>query len=294
MKRIAFIFIIICLTNNTLALDTLRYNEKVTRQLKLEFNEKAKEEDGYIIWELIGDAWEKVNVSVNQGRLRGGRFTIRANDYQDFADGEYGIVITIAPRKRIDEGSYRLRMDVLEVSPELRFVKSDLNLDESFYFLPLPPKPWWIILLYWLAAIFVLFNILWFAFLKKMIYPKMTGTLQFSDGTIVKLNGCYAFYLYTSHKKPSYAKSGLLSGMYQGKKGGYHIPYPEEMRSDKKFILIKPVKTRKGFINNLDKVNGIELLSAYKKLYHEEEYIFKDPNDDMEIKILYDNLKHQM
>ena len=294
MKIFICTLISIIVANVLFAQDTLRYNETITRQLILEFNEKAREDNGFITWQFRGEDWENVSVSVNQGRIRGDQLTITAREYQDFAEGKDGIVIEITPRKKIEEGPYSFRMEVLDVSPDLRFVESELNLLASFYLIPPPPTPWWLTLLYVLAVALILFHIIWFAFLKKMLFPKMSGAIHFSDGAIVKLNDCYAFYLYTSHKKPSYAQPGFLSGIYCGKKGSYHIPYPEELRDDKKFVLIKPVKTRKGFINNLEKISNIDFLSTNKKLYHEEEYSFKDKDDDMVISFVYDNVKHQM
>ncbi len=122
----------------------------------------------------------------------------------------------------------------------------------------------------------------------------MKGTLQFSDGSIIKLNDCYNYVFYTSHKKPSIAKDGVLAGIYCGKKGSYQMPYPDGERSDNKFVVIKAEKGRKGYINKLDKISNIEFLSSNKKLYHEEEYSFKDANDDMNVSFTYDNIKHQM
>ena len=275
-------------------IDTLRNRETTQKQLELFFNEKSKEEDSYITWELRGEDWEDVNVSFNQGRFRDNRFTIRAKEYKEFADGDDGIILNISPRKNTEEKEYTFRFEVVEGSDDLRFNESELNMRSSFYIIPPPPTPWWLTLLYILAAAFVLFHILWFAFLKRMLYPKMNGTLQFSDGSIIKLRDSYKFILYTSHKKPAIAKGGLLSEIYCGKTGSFQMPYPDELRSDNKYIVIKPVKGRKGYLNNLEEIRNIEFLSNNKKLYHEEEYSFKDALDDMVVSFVYDNMKHQM
>ncbi|MFW5804440.1 MAG: hypothetical protein ACOCWG_04315 [bacterium] len=277
--------------------DTIRQGDKITKQLELDFNDRAKKLNSFITWELTEDDWQHFDVEFNQGTFdeEENHFTIKAKDYKTLANSKKGIFITIKPKESLDEeGTYSLSMKVHEHSDNLAYENVNmLNLElNDIYFVPPPPTPLWLRLLYIFLAVFVVFHIIWFALLKKKIYPRMTGSIQFSDGAIVKLNNCYEFYLYTSPRKPSYAQSTLFTSVYCGKKGAYQMPYPEELRDDKKFIIIKPVKARKGFINKLQKINNIEFISTNKKLYHEEEYRFKDANADTVVSFVYDNVKH--
>lgn len=294
MKKLILFLCCGFFTNIICAQDTLTCYQTITKRLELEFNQAAIDYDAFIEWALIGD-WEDFKVTFNQGTIRRDRFIIKANNYKAFAEGNYGIVLTLKPRKRASEGYKKINMEVAESGPNLDIEPSILNLQiPQFYYLPPMPDPWWIKSLYVLAIAMVLFLLVWFLFIKRKLFPKMTGTLQFSDGSIIKLNNTYCYILYTALEKPKIAKTGLLSEIFCGKKGSCRMPYPENERSPQKYIIIKTEKGKRGYTNRLDIINGIEFLSHTKKLYHKQEYSFKDPNDDMVVSFLYDNEKHQL
>lgn len=294
MKKLLLILCAVFLVYNANAKDTLEYNNIISRHLELEFNQVAKDFNSYIEWILIGD-WDDFKVSFNQGNHRGNKFIIKAKNYKTFVDGNHGIFLTLKPRKRAAEGYKTIRMEVTGYSPSLEMDTTTLNLQiPSFYYIAPPAVPWWLRLIYAFVCVLVLFHLFWFVVLKRRLYPKMTGTLQFSDGSVVRLNKTYAYVLYTGAKKPDISKESILSKIYCGKKGTYQIPYPETERNDQKYILIKAEKRGKGYINRLAKINGIEFMSHTMKLYHQQEYIFKDANDDMTVSFLYDNEKHQI
>jgi hypothetical protein len=293
MKEMFILCLVVFINLNLFGNDTLRYNSFITKTLQLEFSPEATEDEAYIVWELNGD-WDLFNYSFNQGEQKDKFFTIKASEYKDFVSRYNGVTIILETQKNTKDGQANLKMSVVEVGADLEFDKNLLELNWEVFVIMPPPTPLGLKLLYILAVFIVLFHLIWFVFMKKRLYPKMSGTLVFHDGSIVKLNNYFAFYLYTSSKKPAYAKTGIITEIYCGNKGSFHIPFLENKGDASKYLLIKPVKSRKGYINNLAEINKLELLTDNKKLFHDLEYKFKDPIENITFNFIYNNPKHEM
>jgi len=276
--------------------NAIQCTDSITRQIELEFNKEAIENDAFITWELIGN-WQEFTITINQGVLEENSFTVKAKDYKDFAKGFDGIRICIKPNKHTKEGTYQLSMKVSDISENLEFSKEELDLIiPEFYYQAPPPRPLWQYLVFGLLIAFLLFNIIWFALVKPNKYRKMNGTLIFDDGAAIKLNNCYKYCIYTAMTAPKLTKNGFLSNLYFGKVGKYGIiNFPDYLRNENTNIIIKQVKDRNKWKNAVISHTNLQLISEYKKLYHEQDYVFQDSiNPKAQISFTYDNIKHQL
>lgn len=142
----------------------------------------------------------------------------------------------------------------------------------------------------------VLLLLVWFLFLKKKMFPRMSGKLLFGEDVQINLNDFYVYYLYSTDKVPSYAKTGFLAALFCGEKGHFQIPStPDDLKDIKNYICIKPIKKRNLYMNDYKAFGNIEVDSEYKTLYHEQEYKIKN-NDSAThfISFTYDNEKHSI
>ncbi|MBQ8695302.1 MAG: hypothetical protein IKL56_06380 [Bacteroidaceae bacterium] len=179
MKKIivAGIFILMsCISVSSKPISkTLNQGETLKQNLKLNFNETAKEEKAFISWELSGD-WDKFDYRFSQGKLKGNVFTIKASEYKKFTDGEDGIALTISGKRKTEDATYNLSMKVAEVSDGLEFLKERLNLDLSINYLLPPPPPIWQVLL--VPAIIVLVLAMIVIIVLKVTAKFPNGLLQ--------------------------------------------------------------------------------------------------------------------
>lgn len=143
MKRLLFVYsLLCCISIPALSRDLHKGELLVKSIMELEFNEQAIEADAYIVWELSGD-WDKFEYSFTQGTCKNGQLTLKASEYQDFCNGQYGIAISLQGKSKTKGGNYSLFMKVLEVSEELEFSKEELNCDMKITYILPPPEPIW-------------------------------------------------------------------------------------------------------------------------------------------------------
>lgn len=179
MKKIivAGIFILMsCISVSSKPISkTLNQGETLKQNLKLNFNETAKEEKAFISWELSGD-WDKFNYSFSQGKLKDNIFTINAAEYKSFTKGEDGIALTLSGKRKTKDATYNLSMKVTEASAGMGAMKNKLNLDLSINYLLPPPPPIWQVLL--VPAIIVLALVLIVFIVLKVTAKFPNGLLQ--------------------------------------------------------------------------------------------------------------------
>lgn len=123
----------------------LKQGETLKMNLKFSFSEDAKQDGAFVTWELAGD-WDKFDYKFSQGKLKDNILTIEAADYKEFANGEDGVALIIAGKKKTEDATYNLVMKVKEVSANLDFPKNKMNLDLNVHYILPPPTPWWMIL----------------------------------------------------------------------------------------------------------------------------------------------------
>lgn len=185
MKKNIIIVALLSLIGLTASAEVLKQGETLVKSLELEFDDQAKEDDVFISWELNGD-WDKFDYSFSQGTLEDNIFTIRANEYKDFASGHEGIALTIEGKPKTREDNYTLSMHVTEVSDDLDFPKDAFNADFSIEYLLPPPPPLWKRLL--IPAIILIVLALFIAWLLDYLAKFPKGLLQIGNNT-VKLKG---------------------------------------------------------------------------------------------------------
>lgn len=185
MKKLIIFFYFLALLSVSCVAEELRQGDKIVKNLELEFDDRAKANNGFITWELSGD-WDKFDYDFSQGNLHKNVFTINANEYKDFANGEAGIALTIVGKSKTPQGDYTLSMHVAEVSDDLDFPKEELDADFHINYLLPPPPPIWrrlivptIVLLVLLAIALIILN-------ATAKFPK--GVLQLGDNS-VRLRG---------------------------------------------------------------------------------------------------------
>lgn len=147
--------------------------------MELEFDEQAKADNAFIVWELVGD-WDKFDFGFSQGELKGRTFTINANDYKKFLNGSEGVFLTIKGKPTTQEGKCTLSMKVSEVSGNLEVEPEDPSLDMRIdYQLP---TPIWKTLLLWGSILIALALIIICLMQATAKFPG--GLLQLNNKTI--------------------------------------------------------------------------------------------------------------
>ena len=148
MKRVILIgifFLAACVGMSAAVMKDLKQGETLKMNLKLSFSEEAKQDGAFVTWELAGD-WDKFDYEFSQGTLKGNILTVKAADYNEFANGEEGIAMVITGRKKTEDATYNLVMKVKDVSANLNFPKDKMNLDLNVHYILPPPPPIWLIL----------------------------------------------------------------------------------------------------------------------------------------------------
>ena len=129
MKKILIIAAIMAFSFSTAKAEELKHNEKITKTLKLEFDEQAKNDSASISWELLGN-WDKFDYEFSQGMDNNDVFTIYTADYKPYD----GIVLTIKGKSKTSSGDYNLIMKIkgaenLDIKDEdLNYLNLDLNI----------------------------------------------------------------------------------------------------------------------------------------------------------------------
>ncbi len=142
MKKLIIFSYFLAMLSIPCVAEELWQGDKLVKNLELEFDDRAKVNNGFITWELSGD-WDKFDYDFSQGKLHKNVFTIHANEYKDFANGEAGIALTIVGKSKTPQGDYTLSMHVTEVSDDLEFPKEELDADFHINYLLPPPPPLW-------------------------------------------------------------------------------------------------------------------------------------------------------
>lgn len=162
--------------------DSLKQDDQLVKTLELEFDDQAREDDVFITWELSGD-WDQFDYSFSQGTLKGNVYTIRANEYKDFANGNEGIALTIKGKEDTPEGKYNLAMHVNEVTDNLDFEKETLNAEFQITYILPPPMPWWQKLIILAVILSVLGLLIAWLFSSQAKFPR--GMLQLGKDSIM-------------------------------------------------------------------------------------------------------------
>lgn len=153
----------------------LHKGDKLTLNLELVFNDEAKEEGGFISWELVGD-WDKFDYRFSQGSVKDKIFTIKAAEYNDFFDGEEGIALIINGKSKTEAETYNLSMKVSNVLDGMIFPKDKLNLDLAVRYILPPPPPLWETLL--IPCIILLILVIIVVIVLKVTEKFPKGLLQ--------------------------------------------------------------------------------------------------------------------
>lgn len=185
MKKLLILSYLMAMLFIPCVAEELRQGDKLVKNLELEFDDRAKANNGFITWELSGD-WDKFDYDFSQGNLHKNVFTINANEYKDFANGEAGIALTIVGKSKTPQGDYTLSMHVAEVSDDLDFPKEELDADFHINYLLPPPPPLWKRLLVPAIILVVLSLLLLLVMHLAAKFPK--GLLQFGHNA-VRLKG---------------------------------------------------------------------------------------------------------
>lgn len=130
MKKIMIIAAIMAFVFTAAKAEELKYNEQLTKTLKLEFDEQAENDSALISWELLGD-WDKFDYEFSQGiDEKNKAFTIYAANYKPYD----GIVLTIKGTSKTSSGDYNLTMKIKDVEnidikdEDLNYLNLDLNI----------------------------------------------------------------------------------------------------------------------------------------------------------------------
>jgi hypothetical protein len=181
MKKVLFILSLMAFAITQAKADNLKQGDKMVKSLELEFDQQAKADDVFITWELSGD-WDKFDYSFSQGTLKDNMFTIRANEYKEFANGQEGIALTIEGKEDTPDGDYTLAMHVSEVTDALEFEKEALNGEFQITYILPPPPPLWQRLLIPAIVLIVLGLLTAWLFNSQAKFPK--GMLQLGHETV--------------------------------------------------------------------------------------------------------------
>lgn len=121
MRKILILATIMAFASTAAKAEELKHDEQLSKTLKLEFDEQAKNDSALISWELLGD-WDKFEYQFSQGKDENDVFTINATDYKPYD----GIVLTINGTPKTNSGVYNLTMKIKDVE-NIDINDEDLN-----------------------------------------------------------------------------------------------------------------------------------------------------------------------
>ncbi len=267
--------------------------------LILSFNKKSIDKNIELVFNMDIDR-ENLGIEFSQGEVDNYIWKINAAEYVEMdQNGNKGVKVKIFAKKGANETSYSSVISLKGCSNILKLEDVIYTDDQRSWEIKklsvYSPFKTWEKILYYSLGLLILGLLIWFVFLRRKLFPVMTGTLNFTGENLVKLNGTYIYYLYTKNA-PKEAKQGIFSKLFIGTVGKKKIEtWPDAKRDDKQIMIIKPLKTPRGLRNRIEipADSDLVLSSGAKDLYHEQKYTVTNKEKDAQLIFIYNNSQHK-